>query len=429
MSKCRDVSSQKKKKLNIGFVSTRIAGTDGVSLEIGKWAEVLTQMGHECFYFSGLSDRPTERSMVVEEAFFLNEEILRLTQALFDTYTRSDDTTATIHRLRQHLKDRLREFIDRFDIDILIAENALSLPVNIPLGLALTELIAEDDICTIGHHHDFWWERTRYLRSAAGDFLRAAFPPALHQVTHVTINTYAARELAWRTGLSSTVVPNVMDFENPPPPPDEVTAQVRKVMGIPEDVHFILQPTRIVPRKRIEHAIELVRRLGEPAVLLITHASGDEGNEYQHYLAETAQLLGVDVRFGEHHFNYERGVLPDGSPVFSLRDAYQSADLVTYPSAVEGFGNAFLETIYYRRPLVMSAYGIFRIDIQPKGFEVVAFEDFVNDATVEAARELLHNPEKVAKMTEHNYEIARRYFGFSTLERNLDYLLRHRFGS
>jgi len=26
---------------NIGFISTRIAGTDGVSLEIQKWADVL----------------------------------------------------------------------------------------------------------------------------------------------------------------------------------------------------------------------------------------------------------------------------------------------------------------------------------------------------------------------------------------------------
>ncbi|HFC09406.1 MAG TPA: glycosyltransferase family 1 protein [Chloroflexi bacterium] len=415
--------------LRIGFVSTRIAGTDGVSLEIGKWADVLAQMGHECFYFSGESDRPADRSMVVEEAFFQHPDILPLTQALFDTYTRSDKTTAEIHRLRRHLKTHLRKFVKQFDIDVIIAENALSLPVNIPLGLALTELIAEQDLCTIGHHHDFWWERTRYLRSAAGDFLRAAFPPALHQVTHVTINSYASRELAWRTGLSSMVVPNVMDFEEPPPPPDEVTAQVRTALDIPPDAYFILQPTRIVPRKRIEHAIELVRRLGEPAVLVITHASGDEGDEYQHYLAETAQLLGVDLRFGEHRFNHRRGTAPDGSTLFSLRDAYQSADLVTYPSAVEGFGNAFLETIYYRRPLVMSAYGIFRLDIQPKGFDVVAFEEFVDDATVAAARDLLHNPQRVAEMTEHNYAIARRYFGFRTLERNLDYLLRHRFGS
>ncbi|NPA93074.1 MAG: glycosyltransferase family 4 protein [Chloroflexi bacterium] len=428
MPACRP-SPPKKAPLHIGFVSTRIAGTDGVSLEIAKWAQVLTEMGHECFYFSGLSEQPPERSMVVEEAFFQHPEIIKLTQDLFDDYCRSSETTARIHRLRDHLKQHLYRFIERFDIDILIAENALSLPVNIPLGLALTEVIAETDIYTIGHHHDFWWERTRYLRSAADDFLRAAFPPALHQVTHVTINTYAARELAWRTGLSATVVPNVMDFESPPPPPDEITAQVRQVLEIPDDAHFILQPTRVVPRKRIEHAIELVRRLGEPAVLVITHASGDEGTEYQRYLAENARLLGVDVRFAAAHFNHHRGQKPDGSPIFALRDAYQAADLVTYPSAVEGFGNAFLETIYYRRPLVMSAYGIFRIDIQPKGFDVVVFEDFVDDHTVEAARNLLHDASRVEEMTERNYAIARRHFGFRTLERNLAYLLRHRFGT
>ena len=35
MGKCEDVSSTKRSHLNIGFVSTRIAGTDGVSLVSG----------------------------------------------------------------------------------------------------------------------------------------------------------------------------------------------------------------------------------------------------------------------------------------------------------------------------------------------------------------------------------------------------------
>ena len=38
---------------NIGFVSTRFAGTDGVSLESSKWAEVLDKSGHACFWFAG----------------------------------------------------------------------------------------------------------------------------------------------------------------------------------------------------------------------------------------------------------------------------------------------------------------------------------------------------------------------------------------
>ena len=46
----------------IVFVSTRISGTDGVSLEVAKWAEVLERMGHQCFYIAGqCDDRPAEK--------------------------------------------------------------------------------------------------------------------------------------------------------------------------------------------------------------------------------------------------------------------------------------------------------------------------------------------------------------------------------
>ena len=37
----------------VAFVSTRIAGTDGVSLEIAKWAHVLERAGVECYYIAG----------------------------------------------------------------------------------------------------------------------------------------------------------------------------------------------------------------------------------------------------------------------------------------------------------------------------------------------------------------------------------------
>ena len=42
---------------NIGFISTRFAGTDGVSLESSKWAEVFEKSGHSCFWFAGELDR------------------------------------------------------------------------------------------------------------------------------------------------------------------------------------------------------------------------------------------------------------------------------------------------------------------------------------------------------------------------------------
>ena len=61
--------------LRIGFVATRFAGTDGVSLEAEKWAVELRAMGHDVYYFAGIVDRPAEKSRVVPEAFFGHPDV------------------------------------------------------------------------------------------------------------------------------------------------------------------------------------------------------------------------------------------------------------------------------------------------------------------------------------------------------------------
>ena len=43
-------------KKNIGFISKRFAGTDGVTSEASKWAQVLLAMGHNCYWFAGQLD-------------------------------------------------------------------------------------------------------------------------------------------------------------------------------------------------------------------------------------------------------------------------------------------------------------------------------------------------------------------------------------
>ena len=184
----------------------------------------------------------------------------------------------------------------------------------------------------------------------------------------------------------------------------------------------------IVPRKRIELALELTHRLEQDATLVITHQSGDEGSAYEKRLYEYADLLGVSVIFGAEIINHERNELDNGRQVFSLKDAYQQADLVTYPSTIEGFGNAFLETIYYRRPIIISAYEIFKTDILPKGFRVIDFDDFIEQATVNAARAILQDPSIGEEMAEHNYKLGQRYYSFETLEANLSFILNQMLG-
>jgi len=82
-----------------------------------------------------------------------------------------------------------------------------------------------------------------------------------------------------------------MDFENPPPAPDGYAVDLRRDLEFEDDEYFILQPTRVVQRKGIEHAIELVSHLGLKAKLVISHASHDEGFGYEKWVRDYAKSL------------------------------------------------------------------------------------------------------------------------------------------
>jgi len=410
---------------NVGFVSTRIAGTDGVSLEIEKWAHVLERNGFHCFYFSGENDRPEETCMLVEEAHFLHPDIQAINEDCYGKRTRSPKASERIHELREFLKQRLYEFLRRFEIDLLIPENALAIPLHIPLGVALTELIAETGIPTIAHHHDFSWERERFLVNAVQDYLCWAFPPNLPSVEHAVINSLAGHQLSYRKGISNTIVPNVYDFANPPPPSKVCPEEIKASIGLKEDDLFILQPTRVVPRKWIERSLEIVHLMGlENPVLVISHSAEDEGDIYNERVREYAADLGVRLVSIEHMVGPpEEDHNGTNDKKYSIEDIYRCADLVCYPSGYEGFGNAFLETVYYRKPIVVNRYSIYIADIEPKGFETIDIEGFVTRRTIEKIHRVLGEPGHRERMVEKNYELGRRYFSYEVLERLLLHLV------
>lgn len=263
----------------LGFISTRFQGTDGVTLEAKKWAHILADHGHQSFWMGGVLDTPEEASLLVPLAFFGDPSVQALQAKLFGVTRRSRAVTNEIQSQKEQLKDAIYAFIERFQIEVLIPQNILAIPMHVPLGLAMTEVIVETGLPTIAHHHDFSWERERFVLSGVQDYLQAAFPPSLPHLEHVVINSMAQKELARRYGLPSVVIPNVLDYEVPPPGIDDYNADVRRELGLREDDVFILQPTRGVARKGIEHDIELVRALKDPrAKLVISHPAGDEGS-------------------------------------------------------------------------------------------------------------------------------------------------------
>jgi glycosyltransferase involved in cell wall biosynthesis len=404
----------------IGFISTRFHGTDGVTLEAAKWADILEAEGADCFWMAGLLDKRDAVSHLDPLAFFSHPLNVEVQEYLFGKTTRPRNISDRIHQLKSGLKDSIYRFIERFDLELLIPQNILAIPMHVPLGLAMTEVMAETGLPSIAHHHDFAWERERFTVTSGADYLAAAFPPTLPSLVHVVINSMQQKELARRYGQASTIIPNVIDFETPPPGIDEYSRDFRREIGLSEDDILVLQPTRLVPRKGIEHAIELLRRLKEPRLkLVLSHPGGDEGDAYAKLLLERIADAGIQALFIADRIGETRGFTADGRKIYTLFDIYPHADLVTYPSYYEGFGNAFLEAVYFRKPVVVNTYAVYARDIDPLGFKTIEMSMLVTNEVVEQTREILYNRSLREAWGTINYDLGVKFFSYSVARRKL----------
>ena len=111
-------------------------------------------------------------------------------------------------------------------------------------------------------------------------------------------------------------------------------------------------------------------------------------------LQERIEDARIDVRFITDRVADQRGINAAGQKVYSLFDLYPHTDLVTYPSSYEGFGNAFLEAIYFRKPVVVNTYAVYARDIAPLGFKTIEMTQLVGLYTGVAMLVALARPER-----------------------------------
>lgn len=129
--------------------------------------------------------------------------------------------------------------------------------------------------------------------------------------------------------------------------------------------------------------------------------------------------MGVEIKAIDNIVNHKRQKDKKGSHLFTIGDVYKNADIVFYPTGYEGFGNAFLEAIYFKKPIVLNRYSTYISDIEPKGFDAIVFDTLATEKTVREIKNLLKNPQRVKKMTENNYLLAKKHFSYEVLEKKL----------
>jgi glycosyltransferase involved in cell wall biosynthesis len=401
--------------MKIGFVSTRLAGTDGVSLETHKWAEVARRLGHDVYYCAGQLEADAPNPRLIPEMHFRDPEAEAIGEMVFGRMEAPQGLARRLEEATQGLAAQLKSWISDTGIDVMVVENALAIPMQVPLGVALARIIEATGIPTIGHHHDFYWERQRFRLNCIPELLRQTFPPSLPSIRHVTINSLAQRDLKFFCGLEAMVVPNVFDYETPAPGFDDYNQDFRQAMGFSPYDWLFLQPTRVIARKGMDIAFELLRRLREPrARLVISHQAGDEGLAYYRQLLDRAEAMNVEVHYLAGFIEDQR-VVRGGRKVYSLWDVYPHADFVTYPTLYEGFGNALLEAIYFRKPVLVNRYSVYVADIAPLGFDFVEVDGWITDESVSQVRRMLDDHDRCRVAVDKNYELSRRHFSYDVL--------------
>jgi mannosylglucosylglycerate synthase len=409
--------------MNIGFVATRLAGVDGVSLETSKMVKILKQMGHDCFYCAGEMDSNSTLGRVVPRMGFNDSVIMNSYNEAFRTIQPASRIFKRIHAQADMIREEIMEFIEDYKIDLLVSQNASTIPLNLPLGVAIRDLVERTRIPTICHHHDFYWERDRFMNNGIQDILDSAFPPKQEPIQHLVISSIMQRRLLSWYGIQAQFLPNVFDFDASPPQMDDYALSFRKDMGLSDDDLIILQPTRVVRRKAIEKSIELVRKLDDPRlILLITGYEGDEPGGYGVWLREEAERSGIRYRFIADYVGTHRGE-QDGHKVYTLWDIYPHAHIVAYPSTYEGFGNALIETIYFSIPFVVHTYPAYLADIKPAGIRAVEFYHDITDDVLESTRKLIDDADYRWQMVEHNYAIGKEHFSYKCMRDKMELML------
>ncbi len=409
--------------MNFGMISTRLAGVDGVSLETAKVATALEAMGHTCYYCAGEFDDNARPGLLVPEMHFTDRTAREIQHDAFFTSKPPPELYARTYASADYLRGEIEQFIDEYHIDVLVPQNASCIPMNIALGVAIADVVRRRHMLALFHHHDFYWERDRFINNDIQDILNYAFPPNLQTGVHMVISTVMQRRLAAFRGIDALYLPNVFDFDTPPPQPDDYANTFRAELGLSDEDLIVLQPTRIVRRKGIEKAVELVRKLDDPRlILLITGYEGDEPGEYGAWLREEAERAGIRYRFIGDYVDAQRGER-DGHRVYNLWDVYPHAHFITYPSTYEGFGNALLETVYFRKPFVVHTYPVYLADIAPAGVRAVAFNHDITADVLAQTRNLIDDASLRDEMTGHNYAVCAQHFGYGKLRAVLELAL------
>jgi glycosyltransferase involved in cell wall biosynthesis len=469
--------------LNIGILHSLIGKNDGVSIVIDQ---TVNSMVHDLdvplgkIFFLAAHSSPRFNAQT-DDIFWHKNESHR---TILNNFTKKAPfgLDELIHNKALYAKRAIKQFLKKNQIDLLIAHNT-SHPYNfitaVGLGYLMEELKEQGYIWpkVMVWWHDSYFERKifakpnhvieKYLKYLPGTYVDGiAF--INHQQVDLArrlFEQYNAEKLDVFFRDRTAVVPNTSDIpwdwkeqnwdadERIYPAQDNyndsflydvgVMDEIEKIGFELEETAILLQHTRVVPRKRIEKAIEFAFMLEEKfkeenvkkcVVLLVSGHSGDEQTEYKDFLSgffkemkEENPEANVILIFGEDHILSHRDIIVDKkfykfAEIPSIVASY--GGIGTYFSEVEGYGNNLLEMMSSGLPVVINKYRVFKEEIEHLGFDLPSIDRLkLNNELVDRAFKIMLEVPERNKMIRHNLEILSEKLDHRIIAQKLEPLI------
>ena len=421
--------------MRIGVIIGRIGDVDGAALETEKWIKILQEMGNEVYILSGRFKKSIvgedKETLIPALSFFSPECEWEQNRAFFLPPDNPSELLEHLHRVSDDLAIRMFKWVMQNKIEIILSENASTLPAHLTMGMAINKLVETTGISIVLHNHDFWWERGDRYKTPFPEveqIVKDTFPMQIPHAKHAVINKHGRKTLKEKFNISSVVVPNVMDFSRPYGEIDDYNRDLPKSIGLKDADIPLFQITRIVKRKGIETALELIHILNDKNIkLVITGTAADDNRkgyykELIHIINE--RKLNKQVIFAHHRILNNRELTTDGKKIYSLSDAYAHAVSCTYFSTYEGFGNAFVEAVLGKTPIFVNNYEpVYWPDIGSKGFKAVMIENSIlTDEAVSEIEKIIHSKKLQKEIAEYNFNLGRLIFSYEVLREKLEIL-------
>jgi len=473
--------------LNYGIIHSLIGKNDGVSIVIDQSVNAMVkglgiQLGN--IYFLAAHSSPRFNAQT-NEVFWHKSEVHK---TIIRKYNEPDDGSLDrlIHENAIIARDTIAEFVQKNNIDIIIAHNT-SHPYNfitaVGLGYYFESLRKQNIIWpkVLVWWHDSYFEREKFTTPGSIIQKYLKYLPGTYVDGIVFINSTQpelAKRIFKKYGMKrldeyfkerTVIIPNTHDIEWDWkdrdwsgseiifPPQDNYNRSFFKnigLMGMVESAGFtmnetlvLLQHTRIVPRKKIELAIDLAFELEKKfhdhgnkkcIALLISGHSGDEQAKYKEFLAEYFQIKreehsesAVFMIFGEDHILSNRDIIVDKKyyNFFEIPSVISAiGGIGTYFSQVEGFGNNLLEMLAAGLPVVINKYGVYKTDLEPLGFELPYVEDNILDPQmIDITYKIASDNVYRNQMVFHNLNVLSEKLGHRVITESLGPLINNIF--